>query len=210
MATGKTQKEFAAMLGIGRESILSIELGRMKMPSDLALKIRVETGCCLTESTGRRGERIFDVKAVAADTLKKYTPIDFRGHREAMDEFYNSDSEELISMCQGATRAIDLMLHAANRRGGGVMLAFVKDFENFLARTFESFRLASFLEGYVRESYESSAPAKVAAKSFPLAPLSTAYPFPSSVEMDVASKWKSSKSDAKVMPKKPKALHRAR
>jgi len=204
-AAGKTQQEFAEILGVSRETILSIELGRMKMPSDLALKVRVETGCCLSEKQGPRGKRVFDVKAIAADTMKPYTPADFHEHRESMSDFYNSNPGELLAVCEAAVRAIDLLIHSAQRRGGGVMLAFVKDFEIFLAKSFESFGLAPFFSGYVAEQFGTDGRKKFAALNFPLAPLSTAFSYASSVEEEAAARLsKKNKSDAEVMPAKKK------
>jgi len=154
------------MLGVSRETVLSIEGRRMKMPSDLALKVRIETGCCLKESKNQRGRPTFDVVAIATSTLKKYKAEDFAEHRQAMNEIYSSDATELTTMCQGATRAVDLLIHAASRRGGSVMLGFLKDLENFLAKSFESYGLRAFLSGYIEEKFSSqrlNPPAKIQA-----------------------------------------------
>lgn len=110
-------------------------------------------------------------------TLSEYTSNDFKEHREALREFEEQDFEERAA---AASRCIDLILRAAGRRKDATVLAILTDFEQFITKIFETYQLSPQLEGLLREWPASGPEIKVDRhlKSFPIAPLSTAWSFP--------------------------------
>jgi len=176
-AAGLTQDQLARLLGVSRATILSIENGRLKMWNELALKVRAQTGCALTRKPGKDGRQHYEITNRSAQTLRRYTKDDFEEHRKVSTPY----EEDLPEQIAAARRCCHLLLSAAARRRDGTLAAILHDFEHFAVKSFELYRLAPEFEGMLREDWlpcnKETLNIKTVVRNFPLAPLSTAYPF---------------------------------
>lgn len=171
IATGLSQPVFAALIGVSEATVQSIELGRLEMSNELAIKVQIQTGCSLT-STIRNNKTVLQVAPYAVTTLKPITHKDYEDHRATMQGF----DDDLESHLRAAIQCLLLVLRAAHRKSGGTYLSIVKDFEYFVANAFESYRLAENLKELLKDNWSKSN-VDLAVRSFPVAPLTTASPF---------------------------------
>lgn len=175
-AANLTQEQFAKLLGISKDTIQSIENDRLKMSSELALKVRHQTGCSLSGEENKEGRTVYKISAYSPHTLKPYTAQDYNEHRELLRQFSEKDFEERVI---AAVRCMDLLLRSASRQSNGTVLAILNDFEQFVSKSFETYHLDSHLNGLLRDTWNQIERAEIDlhVKTFPRAPLGTAWRF---------------------------------
>jgi len=179
-AAGWTQGKCAEMLGVSRDTIQSVENGRLPMSDELALRVRAQTGCLLTRRTDPDGKERYHVVAGSVESLGTYTREFFEKHRKGMQSW---DSEDFQSHVKAVINCVNLLMRAAKRRGGGTALAIEHDLEQFLVKTYESYGLKTYLKALLRDDVlplfdEEAFDLDLLVRTFPLAPLSTSYSFP--------------------------------
>jgi putative transcriptional regulator len=149
-AAGLTQPQLGKLIGVSKDTIQSIENGRLEMSEDLAIKITRQTGCVLTCKETENGGSRYNVGAVGADTLRAYTKEDFDSYRRSMKQVDESDFEHTD---KSAVHCIDLVLRMAKRQGEGTVAAIVQDFETFVAKLYLGYGLKPQFQAELRENW---------------------------------------------------------
>ena len=104
---GKSQSQFAAMLGVSKDTIISVENGRNQLSKSLAGKILISTGVSFTDNIWHKG-------------LEDYTKTDFDEFRK---EFYSPYNETISGRLSEVQSGVGIALRAAAKPG----VAGVKD-----------------------------------------------------------------------------------
>ena len=158
------------------------------MSEELALKVRQQTGCVPFRTGTGTGKRSTEFRVRSFDTWKDYTEKDFKQHQDSMRSFAEQEFEHHAN---AAARCINLLIHAAARRGGGYVLTICNDFERFVMDAHDRYKLKSQVVALAKEEkvpYAGQGTAAAEIVNFAVAPLNTAYSFPLSSEMHSDSK----------------------
>jgi len=178
-AASLTQAQLASLVGVSKDYIQSIEIGRAPMLPAIALKIARQTGCALSTETKKDGSHRYAVTSYAvsyddAHPFIPYTKETFTAHQEAMRTF---DPGEFEFITDAAVSCVDLLLRMAKRRGMGTVAAIKQDFEVFVAESYRKYGLEPFFRAEIRENwltYNRDIPVDQDVANFPLIPLKVA------------------------------------
>jgi len=183
IAAKLSQEKFAKKLGVSKDTILSIECGRLKMSNELALKVKFHTGCQIKSERNSDGRLEHSITTISDQTLGEYTHEDFEQHEQMRSE---SAQIAFASSVRGAGRSVDLLLRAAQRRSLATAQSVRVDLERFIVRIFADYDLSAFLEGLFREecAQEEGLNAAEAVKSFASVPLVLSLRFRSRLEFE--------------------------
>ena len=181
MATGLTQEQFARRLGVSKDTVLSIENRRLKMSSELALKVKFHTGCQIKTEQCTNGHWEHSVEPISENTCTEYTQEDFKEHDQLRS---NSMAATFTNSLRGAGRSIDLLLHAALRRNLATAQSIRTELEQFWIRIFADYGLEPELRDLLKEEWNEETDLKITAavKRFGSIPLALSVQFPSSLE----------------------------
>jgi hypothetical protein len=167
---------------VSKDTILSIENGRLKMSSELALKVKFHTGCQIKTERGTDGHWKHSIAPISENTWAEYTEEDFKEHEQMRS---HSTGASFAMSLRGAGRSIDLLLHAALRRDLATAQSIRIELEQFLIRIFADYGLEPELRGLLNEEWnkeENDLNITAAAKRFASIPLGLSVQFPSSLE----------------------------
>ena len=166
---------------MSKDTILSIETGRLKMSSELALKVKFHTGCQIKTERSTDGHWEHSIAPISENTWAEYTEEDFKEHEQMRS---HSTGASFAMSLRGAGRSIDLLLHAALRRDLATAQSIRIELEQFLIRIFADYGLEPELRGLLNEEWNRGENDLniTAAKRFASIPLGLSVQFPSSLE----------------------------
>jgi transcriptional regulator with XRE-family HTH domain len=147
---GRTQGEFAAMIGASKDSVASWETGRNRLSPQFARRISLVTGA--DEKPLLRGKGKLTAEQ-PFERSKPYTAEEFERHRK--NHWGRTDEEAAQGHLEHCADTLELILMAAARPGRGKVkyrLPGVLDsFNQWCERTREDFKL----EGQIKEQLEA-------------------------------------------------------
>lgn len=147
---GRTQVEFAAMIGASKHTVVSWETGRNKLSAPFARRIAFATGVdgdCLLRNFSTL---IFDDPLAGP---KVYTAADFERYRQTMRG--RSDAEAARQHLRHGADALELLFLAATKNSGGKLRhrlpAVLDSFIQWCERTREDFKLGVPIDEQLRQ-----------------------------------------------------------
>jgi transcriptional regulator with XRE-family HTH domain len=154
---GKTQGEFAAMIGASKDTVASWEIGRNKLSESFARRIGFATG---VEGGSLLRGGLPLMSYVPFSGRHSFTREIFEAHRKSY--WGRSDEEAARQHSRNCADALGILFAAASRPQGKVnrrLPAVVDSFIQWCDRTREDFRLEREIEEQLRKR-----PAKLAIK----------------------------------------------
>jgi transcriptional regulator with XRE-family HTH domain len=160
---GKTQAQFAVMLGVSRDTIVSVENGRNRMSPGLAARIHVATGVSKSDLLENTGKLTTGADEPYTCAKTEYTRESFR---KWCEDVFGTDPSNPVGRKQAAQFFFDhikgrleVLLVAATRpglKGRDRFPAVIQSLESWIQYAYEEFELANEVDEVLRE--ETSMP----------------------------------------------------
>jgi DNA-binding XRE family transcriptional regulator len=155
---GKTQEQFALMLGVSKDTIVSVENGRNRLTPGLAYRIHVATGVNQLNLLENTGEVWTGDRDRFGRGIKPYTKEDFERWRKSV---YGPDPDDPAARERAAEfhfdatkERIEVLLVAATRqgiKGKDRFPAVMQSLEEWLNYVYCEFNLANEVDQLLRE-----------------------------------------------------------
>ena len=157
----KTQPQFATMLGVSKDTIVSVENGRNRLTSRLAKRIYIATGALPSSLEANTGEVLAQDHATRGPVMP-YTKDYFEHWRKTAMGVTDNDPESrdkaAESMFDLTKDRIEVLLVAATRSGftdRDRFPAVLQSLDEWIETTYHDFALATEVDAVIRErTYE--------------------------------------------------------